>query len=371
MLTRKALFGEGLLGIRIANRISRSSVLHSGSFRNRPKSIFPFCSAMTITAIVYPWHFPVKTFLLEEVNGSILCVISPAINTTSFLWWNWSLNVCDKLFTGCNTMPMKPTNKKDGSKSIRVSVEIGRPRLPTFLALHHRIPRNACWVTSFTIPSWPFGCMRSSFGSFVRPTQPYTSPCSMHCRPKNIQRNKNEEVKHQDHRRGLLKQPELFFLDDYESDNNNQITAKRRAATIVARSVAHPGGASTMIPSTLTNDMHNQSYLATSLYSTMEGSHNYENGLNEEEDFDSLQYQYSSYGYEAFKLFQNFVRKLNNTKYLQYILYHWVIGNRLIIKYTNVIDNKDLIRALASVFRVRGIARTLFLLLIVPISSLL
>lgn len=29
-----------------------------------------------------------------------------------------------------------------------------------------------------------------------------------------------------------------------------------------------------------------------------------------------------------------------------------MIGNRLIIKYTNRIDNKDLIRALASVFRV-------------------
>ena len=94
----------------------------------------------------------------------------------------------------------------------------------------------------------------------------------------------------------------------------------------------------------------------------MDSSHNYENGLNEEDDFDSLQYQFSSYGHEAFKLFQLFVRKLNNPKYLQYILYHWVIGNRLIIKYTNVIDNKDLIRALASVFRVRDAARYLSLL---------
>jgi hypothetical protein len=110
--------------------------------------------------------------------------------------------------------------------------------------------------------------------------------------------------------------------------------------------------------STLTNNTHNPSYLATSFYSNIDTYHPNENGVNNnDDDFDSLQYQFSSYGREAFKLFQLFVKKLNNTKYLQYILHNWMIGNRLIIKYTNRIDNKDLIRALASVFRVKKIFR--------------
>ena len=32
---------------------------------------------------------------------------------------------------------------------------------------------------------------------------------------------------------------------------------------------------------------------------------------------DSLQYQFSSYGHEAYRLFQLFIKKLNNTKHLQ------------------------------------------------------
>lgn len=107
-----------------------------------------------------------------------------------------------------------------------------------------------------------------------------------------------------------------------------------------------------MMSTTLTNT-HNPSYLASSLYSTVDSYHQTENGLDNEDDFDSLQYQFSSYGHEAYKLFQLFIKKLNNIKYLQYILHNWLIGNRLIIKYTNRIDNKDLIRALVSVFRVR------------------
>lgn len=107
--------------------------------------------------------------------------------------------------------------------------------------------------------------------------------------------------------------------------------------------------------STLTNHTHiNPSYLASSLYSTVDSYHHSENGLyDNNEDIDLLQYQYSSYGYEAFKLFELFIKKLNNTKYLQYILHNWMIGNRLIIKYTNRTDNRDSIRALASVFRVK------------------
>ncbi|CAF3582779.1 unnamed protein product, partial [Rotaria sp. Silwood2] len=42
---------------------------------------------------------------------------------------------------------------------------------------------------------------------------------------------------------------------------------------------------------------------------------------------------------------------LNDIKHLQYILYNWIIGNQLIIKYTNRIDNREFIRAFASVFR--------------------
>ena len=103
---------------------------------------------------------------------------------------------------------------------------------------------------------------------------------------------------------------------------------------------------------TLTNT-RNQSYLASSLYSTTENYHQHENGFHENEiDFDSLEYHFPSYGQEALKLFQSFIKKLNNIKYLQYILHNWVIGNRLIIKYTNRMDTKDVLYALISVFRV-------------------
>jgi hypothetical protein len=74
---------------------------------------------------------------------------------------------------------------------------------------------------------------------------------------------------------------------------------------------------------------------------------------DDDDDYDSLEYQFSSYGYEALQLFRQFIQKLNNTEHLQFILYNWMIGNQLIIKYTNKIDNKDFIRAFASVFRVR------------------
>jgi hypothetical protein len=106
--------------------------------------------------------------------------------------------------------------------------------------------------------------------------------------------------------------------------------------------------------STLTNTTYNPSYLTTSLYSTVDSYRQNENGFDDddEDDFDSLQYQFSSHGQQAFRLFELFIKKLNNPKYLQYILHNWVIGNQLIIKYTNRIDNKESIRALASVFRV-------------------
>lgn len=103
--------------------------------------------------------------------------------------------------------------------------------------------------------------------------------------------------------------------------------------------------------STLTNT-HNQSYLASSIYSTSDSYYQNDIYLNDENNFDLLKYQFSSYGYEGLKLFQLFIKKLNNIKYLQYILHNWLIGNRVIIKYTNRIDNKDLIHSLISVFRV-------------------
>ena len=102
-------------------------------------------------------------------------------------------------------------------------------------------------------------------------------------------------------------------------------------------------------PSTLTNN--NSTYLTTSHYSTIDKS-NYNENSSDDDDYDSLQYQFSSHGYEGLKIFRQFINQLNNIKHLEYIFYNWVIGNQLIIKYTNRTDNKDLIRALASVFRV-------------------
>jgi len=121
----------------------------------------------------------------------------------------------------------------------------------------------------------------------------------------------------------------------------------------MSRSVSSRAQDSLIISTTLTNKTPNPSYLSTSIYSTMDNYHQYENDFHDDNDFDSLQYQFSSYGYEAFKLFKLFIKKLNDPKYLQYILQNWVIGNRIILKYTNRIDNKDLIRALASVFLVK------------------
>jgi len=148
----------------------------------------------------------------------------------------------------------------------------------------------------------------------------------------------------------------LIFIDKFLLDilDNDNPIPNRRTTTIVSRSVGTRNEDSCIMSTTLTNNTHNQSYLASSMYSTVDSYHQSDNGFNDNntEDFDSLEYQFSSYGPEAFKLFELFIKKLNNIKYLQYILHNWVIGNRLIIKYTNRIDNKDLIRALASVFRV-------------------
>lgn len=139
------------------------------------------------------------------------------------------------------------------------------------------------------------------------------------------------------------------MLDDEEVTSS---LVKRRRTTVVSKSVINGAGNSLLLSSTLTNDSASQSYLAESVYSNVGGYHQNENFLQEDDDFDSLQYHYSSNSHEAFKLYELFVKKLNNPKYLQHILHNWVIGNRLIIKYTNRTDNKDLVRALASVFRV-------------------
>ena len=131
------------------------------------------------------------------------------------------------------------------------------------------------------------------------------------------------------------------MLDVFDTD---EPIIKRRTATIVARPQD-----SLIMSSTLTNTL-NQSYLASSIYSTADNYYQTENIVDSSDDFDSLKYQFSFYGHQALKVFQLFIKKLNNTKYLQYILHHWLIGNRLIIKYTNRIDNRDLIYELASVF---------------------
>ncbi|CAF3132197.1 unnamed protein product [Rotaria socialis] len=137
-------------------------------------------------------------------------------------------------------------------------------------------------------------------------------------------------------------------LDDEEVTSS---LVKRRRTTIVSKSVINGTENSVLLSSTLTNNSECLSYLAASLYSNFDAYHQNENFLEEEDDFDSLQYNYSSNSHEAFKLYELFIKKLNNAKYLQHILHNWVIGNRLIIKYTNRTDNKDLVRALASVFR--------------------
>ncbi|CAF4221748.1 unnamed protein product [Rotaria sp. Silwood2] len=139
--------------------------------------------------------------------------------------------------------------------------------------------------------------------------------------------------------------------DVFEDEDSTNTMAKRRRTTIVSKSVVNGNQNSLIMSSTLTNNSDNQSYLATSLYSIADGYQPNINAFHDDDDFDSLQYQFSSNSHEAFQIFELFIKKLNNTKYLQYILHNWVIGNRLIIKYTNRIDNKDLIRALASVFR--------------------
>ena len=111
---------------------------------------------------------------------------------------------------------------------------------------------------------------------------------------------------------------------------------KQRSGTVVER-----------IASTLTTSHH--------LSSSFESSNHYENGFDDEDDYDSLQYQFSSYGYQALKFFKQFIQKLNNLTHLQSILSNWVIGNQVIIKYTNRTDDQDFIRAFASVLRVKNV----------------
>ncbi|CAF3395246.1 unnamed protein product, partial [Rotaria sp. Silwood2] len=103
-----------------------------------------------------------------------------------------------------------------------------------------------------------------------------------------------------------------------------------------------------ILPSILTTN--NQNHFSTSIYASLDNNYENENGFDDD-DYDSLEYQFSSYGNKALHLFKEFIEKLNDIKHLQYILYNWIIGNQLIIKYTNRIDNREFIRAFASVFR--------------------
>ncbi|CAF1020708.1 unnamed protein product [Rotaria sordida] len=103
-----------------------------------------------------------------------------------------------------------------------------------------------------------------------------------------------------------------------------------------------------ILPSILTTNKQN--YFSTSIYASIDSDYQNENDFDDD-DYDSLEYQFSSYGNKALQLFKEFIIKLNDIKHLQHILYNWIIGNQLIIKYTNRLDNKEFIRAFASVFR--------------------
>lgn len=175
----------------------------------------------------------------------------------------------------------------------------------------------------------------------------------MHCQQKNKQQNRNEKVRNDYHRNFAH---DDLHADVYDNENLSNSITKRRTTTITAASMTARTQESYIMSSTLTNHTHHPSYLSTSLYSAADNSSRTENGFFDDydDDFDSLQYQFSSYGYEAFKLFELFIKRLNNVKHLQHILHNWVIGNRIILKYTNRTDGKDPIRALASVFRVRS-----------------
>ncbi|CAF0789835.1 unnamed protein product [Adineta ricciae] len=72
---------------------------------------------------------------------------------------------------------------------------------------------------------------------------------------------------------------------------------------------------------------------------------------DDDDDYDSLEYHFASYGFQALRLFRKFIMKLDNLKYLHYILFNWLTGNQLIIKYQNRTEDKDFIRAFISVFR--------------------
>ena len=113
----------------------------------------------------------------------------------------------------------------------------------------------------------------------------------------------------------------------------------------------------TLIPSTNMMDTQNSVLLASTLTNTNEHSPNFHELFldedDEEDDYDSLQYQFSSYGNAALNLFREFITKLNSTEDLEFLLYHWVIGNQVLIKYTNYMQDKDFVRALVSVLRVR------------------
>lgn len=82
-------------------------------------------------------------------------------------------------------------------------------------------------------------------------------------------------------------------------------------------------------------------------------STNFNNDFDDDDDYESLQYQFSCYGYRSLKLFRDFMTKLNGQHELEYLLYQWVIGNQLVIKYSNRSEDKDFLRAFVSVFRVR------------------
>ena len=212
---------------------------------------------------------------------------------------------------------------------------------------------NECLVILYVIRRSHIAFTLYLFGCYGGLVQQSMNRFSMHCQLKNKPQNRNEKVGNDGHRNVA---DDNLHVDVYDNDSLSNSITKRRTTTITAASMTARTQESYLMSSTLTNQTYYPSYLSTSLYSSADHSSRTENGFFDDydDDFDSLQYQFSSYGYEAFKLFELFTKRLNNIKYLQHILHNWVIGNRIILKYTNRTDGKDPIRALASVFRVSG-----------------
>ena len=283
---------------------------------------------------VYPWSSRVKISMHAAVNDSTPCAIYAMTNIIFSRWWLWLARVCDRSSTGFRQMRIKPTNKKDISEWTWISTE-HRAKPRTFFVHLHEHRHNECSVISLTILTWSIVFTHCSSGYYVRLIQQFMKHSTMLYRQKNKRCSKNEKVN-----QSLLNRDRRFMLRIF-LDTFPHVFMKRRTRTIV-----HNAGLL---------DTQNSVLIASTLMNTTQASSNYPEPVldDDEDDYDSLQYQFSSYGNAALNLFREFITKLNSSEHLEFILYHWVIGNQLIIKYTNYMEDKDFVRALVSVLRVR------------------